>query len=375
MRFHWPLVFVWALAPSLVSAQAGGSVSGHVVCADTRNYCRFAAVTLQSVESVASATSKAGAQQKKQAHYTGVTGLDGSYQINGVAPGDYYALAILPGYMDPYNQLLSNLPADTPLTQEALDKALTRVTVAANHLSSADITLQRGASLSGTVHFDDGSPAIGVSIALFVKDKNGQWKNYTNRSGNATFSSIGITARTDDRGRFYEPALPHGTYIVEVEMQEFVLVPYTITGSNGADMNDQRQGALRIFYGDKFRMKEAKPIELGEGEDRSDIDIAISTDGLHSVRGSVSSKNGESITHGEISLADPDDKTPLRTTEIQNDGSFSFSYLPSGAYQITIKANNGEMEFRPFTSSLVVDSDLPGLSYTVSPTRSNATNQ
>ena len=189
MRLSKFLFFIYALAPAVVFAQATGSVSGHVLCADTRTPCRFAAVTLQRVESI-TATSKDNAQQKKTpAHnsgYTAVTGFDGSYQINGVVPGDYYALATLSGYLDPYDQALSNQPANTPLTSDALDKVLTRVTVGLNRLSTADITLQRGAALSGNVHFDDGSPAIGVSIALFVKDKNGAWKNYINKSGTAT---------------------------------------------------------------------------------------------------------------------------------------------------------------------------------------------
>src|ERR1700744_4074637 len=102
-----PLLFLaCTLAPSIISAQATGSVSGHVICADTRTPCRFATITLQSTESLTHATPKTGAQQKKGSTYTGVTGLDGPYQINGVAPGDYYVMPLLPGYLNLFDQLL-----------------------------------------------------------------------------------------------------------------------------------------------------------------------------------------------------------------------------------------------------------------------------
>jgi hypothetical protein len=376
MRLLRPIVFVCALVPSIVSAQATGSVSGHVLCSDTRTPCRFATITLQSVDSAARTSAKSRSQPKDTGVSRGVAGFDGSYLINGVAAGDYYVLAALPGYLNPVDQLLSDLPADASFSQEILDKLLPRVTITPNRQASADITMQRGASLSGTVRYDDGGLAIGFTIEVYLKDKNGQWKRYANRGGNEPLSAIGAAVRTDDRGHFYEPALPHGTYIVEAHLQEFIPLPLSITYNEGAIVSDQRQNALRIFYGDKFRMKEAKTIELNEGEDRSDVDITITTDGLHTVRGVVNSKSGETVEHGEVSLNDPDDKTPIRTTGIQNDGTFNFNYLPAGTYQITIHGNKGGQQFQPLTTTLVVDNDLSGLSYSVSPaTRANPANQ
>jgi len=378
MRLSRLLAFACALVPSVAFAQATASVSGHVLCTDTRTPCRFATITLQGVDSAARTTAKSQNQPKDTGVYRGIAGFDGSYQINGVTPGDYYVLAVLPGYLNPVDQLLSNQPPDAHFTQDVLDKVLPRVTVAPNRPASADITLQRGASLSGTVRFDDGGPAIGFTITVFLKDKNGQWKNYANRAGNEPLSAIGAAVRTDDRGHFYEPALPHGTYIVEAHLQEYIPLPLSITYNEGAIVSDQRQNALRIFYGDKFRMKEAKPVELSEGEDHSDIDITISTDGLHTVRGSVNSKSGEPIPNGEVSLSDPDDKTVIRTAGIQRDGSFNFSYLPGGTYQITIKGNSGkgETDFQSLNSTLVVDNDLTDLTYNLAPvSRSNGANQ
>jgi hypothetical protein len=376
MRFSRLLAFVCALAPSAVFAQITGSVTGHVSCSDTHTPCRFATVQLQTVQSVTHSTKSHAFDQKARNSYAAATGLDGSYEIDGVAPGDYYVLPRLPGYLDPFDQVLSELGNSESPTQDALDKILTRITVAPNRPVSADLTLVRGSSLSGVVRFDDGGAAINVAIELFLKDASGKWKKYSNRSGDEGFSAIGFASHTDDRGHFYEPSLPSGTYAVEIRLQEIALLPSSILGGNSVDTADTHGNALRVYDGDKFRLKDATPIKLGEGEDRTDIDITIPTAGLHSIRGSVSAKNGDTVDRGMVELADPDDKTILRTTSIQPDGTFSFNNLPSGTYTITMYPANHETSFQKFTSTLVVENDLLGLTYNVSPqTRSSRGNQ
>jgi hypothetical protein len=52
-----------------------------------------------------------------------------------------------------------------------LVQLLPRISVNTNRTTSVDLSLDRGAEISGTVMYDDGSPAIGAEIKLLLKDE------------------------------------------------------------------------------------------------------------------------------------------------------------------------------------------------------------
>jgi hypothetical protein len=179
--------------------------------------------------------------------------------------------------------------------------------------------------------------------------------------------------KTDDRGRFYEPALPSGTYTVEATLPEANLLPSGILGVQSINVELTTGGALHTFYGDKFRLKDAAVAEIKEGEDRAGVDITIPTGGLHALSGTITAQaDGRSITHGKVRLLDSDDKTVVRETSIEETGFFTFNYVMNGSYLVQIQPQSGAQGeklspgLEPMTVPLQVLSDLPNLSYSLS---------
>src|SRR6185369_13089123 len=92
------------------------------------------------------------------------TALDGSFLIPNVPPGSYYVTATLGGYPSPRlghedeGDALPPAPAGKPPVSDL------KITVQTDQAASIDIRLERGAAVSGTVRFDDGSPAVGVHV-------------------------------------------------------------------------------------------------------------------------------------------------------------------------------------------------------------------
>lgn len=374
------LLFAIALASSLpmVSAQVAttpkGAVSGHVHCADSNAPCRFASVTIQSAPPAKNVTAVPTGLQSHS--YAAATDIEGAFQIDGVAPGEYYILGRLSGYLSPYDLAYNEFKDDPSLAQDAFDVALDRITVAPGATATANLTLSRGASLGGTVRYDDGGVAINVAVQLFRKDSSGKWKPYTNSAGVSSLAPLGFAPHTDDRGRFYEPGLPPGLYVVEASLPEATVLPQTISGRQSLNVDVVSGNAMRVYDGDKYRLRDARPIDLHEGEVRGDIDIDIPTTGLRSIYGTVTAKSdGQSVTHGTVRLLDPDDKTTLRQTTLQEDGSFVFHYVVNGSYLVQIDAlaanGNGKASvgYEPLMAQLLVEADVPSAAYSLLPAK------
>lgn len=367
MRARLFLFASLAMTSAIIQAQSPeprpGAVSGHVYCADTRTPCRFASVKIQRVQADFHARKTGGKTLVPDTNsYSGYTGLDGGFLIGGVAPGDYYIHGTFAGYIDPFEAVFSEVQGEDAILLQSLEQALPRITVSAGLTTSSDLTLTRGAALGGMVRYDDGGLAESVNIVLYKKDKNAKW----NRYGDTLYAGYRMSSffRTDDRGRFYLPGLPAGSYIVEASLPQPHVIPGIGTGfsSDGAD-------SLRVYTGNKFRLKDASPIDVKDGEDRPDIEIDIPISGLHTLQGFITSKpDGRSVTKSTVSLLDPDDKSVLREAEIQQDGSFGLNYVVNGSYflKIAAKTDSEEDLFNPLSVPLLVESDLTDLAYTVS---------
>lgn len=375
---HILLAVTYLSGCSSLFAQTGssahGSVFGHVFCSDSHTPCRFASVLIESTPAPTSQSSAAASQERHS--YTATTDMDGAFTISHVVPGEYYAQARLPGYLSPSDLVTSELTPGARDFAKAVDTALIRCSVDDHQPALLNLSLTRGASISGTVSFGDGAPAIGMEVRLYRRDSAGVWKHYST-TGRGPEEIMSETEHTDDRGRFYRASLAPGAYAIDVGLPQLSVISKSITGSEGEEVTYTEQNALHVYSGDKFTLREARAIKLTEGEQRTDGDVSIPIAGLRTLEGTVSSKSaGQPLSSGAVLLINPEDGQVLRESPIGSDGRFTFHYVRDGSYTLTIdptkNLQNGEQQVSRFASlsaPLIVEGDASNLAYSL------ATNQ
>ena len=317
-------------------AVATTTVSGHVYCADTNAPARMASVILQPAGAIDAL--KPGGDNHVSSHGESVeTLLDGSFTIQHVPPGTYYVIASEPGYISPVASLF--LPASDHATTEdsaakRIPRSAPRITVQANLPVTVNVTLERGAAVSGTVLYDDGSPASGLHVMVLVRIKDGWVHLPSNPVGNSSYS-----ASTDDQGNYRISGLPARDYVLEAELN-LSKTTYSIDDHGSTSLSMNRFYSLSIYSGGKTRPKDAVSFSLSLGEERHGEDIEIPISRMHSVRGSiVAARDGHVINGGQLSLLYPDDKSEVSHTSLtKDDDGFSFSFVPEGDYILRVNS-------------------------------------
>lgn len=297
-----------------------GVVSGVVLCADTGKPARFATVALTAIPKPGEKNDQG--DPLPAAEIT-VTDLDGRFRMEAVPPGRYYAFATLEGYLDPSLSLdpdkLKALPTDRERHLYSIEHwkdHLTEVSVAVRRVSEISMQIDRAAEIDGAVTFDDGSPAIGMRFQLFRKTDKGGFADV----GLPLMDTWSIRAVSDGHGRYSLTNLPAGEFAV------CTLMP-----------TDSEQAAARVCLGNVFRRKNAKTVKVEAGETASGVDIEIPLTGMHSVSGFVNAlSDGHAISHATVRLLYADDREPARETDLVEDGTFTFEYVPEGKYILAV---------------------------------------
>ena len=292
---------------------ATGTVTGLVTCADTNGPARLAIVVLRPVPTAKSADPTAASKAVEARRV--LTLLDGSFSIPRVAPGTYLVLASMAGYISPLAVLgVSNedlLEPTGELRKRIVDRVPT-ITVDANGTASVNISLERAAAVSGTILYDDGSPAPGVEVRLRER-KEGKWVPVHNVAGDGMGSG---NSATDDHGNYRITGLPPlKEAIVETDLG---IQNSTLQFSkDGFSTNGGPSFTLAFYSGSALRLSDAKPFQLATGEERSGEDVSLPISKLHKVQGVLLSKRDEHVLNkGSVSLLFADDRTQLGSTEI-----------------------------------------------------------
>ena len=304
-----------------------GSVSGTVICSDTDKPARFATVTLVEIPRKDEKTDRSAAVERS------ITDLNGQFDLEAVEPGRYYAFADLAGYLSPEMSLdFERVKAISGDHAQLLDSIqqwkshLVEVTVRVQRASSITIPIDRAAEIHGTVTYDDGTPAIGMHfMALRRSDKDGWSKVGLRLLGEWSLEDV-----SDSRGRYSIVGLPAGEYIV------CALLPV-----------DDEDTATTVCLGNTMRPMSASPVKVETGEVVSGQDIVIPLTGMHTVSGTVTVLvDGHSPSRALVHLLYADDRKQMRKTSIDEDGSFSFSFVPEGHYilEVTSAADKPETD-------------------------------
>ena len=374
------LLAVLLLAARVLAAQspapppATGSITGHVVLGDSHLPARMTYVTLLPV-----IAAEAGDKKPALTSATVQTGLDGAFVMPNVLPGSYYVVAAKLGYAAPVpiDYLGSNNFDHAPKEmREVLAVTLTPVVVAANRTSRADVVLDKGAVISGTVRFDDGEPYSQAIVSLLYKDKSGKWTEFGAMEGLFSFSREG-GARTDDQGNFRLTGLPAGEYLLR-----------TTLGLGGADIDSPGTESTNdpdyrwdVYFGNGIRPSDAKIIQLKEGEQSNGNTIEIPLARLHSISGTILNlETGAPINRADVDLHNADDDSTCTITAINRaTGQFHFPYVAEGEYTLKVtkaadvppgSRSHDEKPLRTYADAsqpLLVKSEANGITISVKP--------
>jgi hypothetical protein len=343
-------------------ATANGMVRGVVIDAETKRPVRLAQVQLIEQGSV-----KDGTHGLLMAGNSfGRTNLEGQFDLQHVAPGDYYVIAQAPGYVSERTLLQVQQAAGADLG--SLLAALPQVHVGDGASGSAQVTLQRGGVLSGRAEWEDGSPAAGISLTAQVS----QGSRPALAPRVPGFGPAPLFATTDDRGGFRIAGLAPGDYVL------------MLTVNPGEPDGAVARGifaSVRVYAPGVFRLRDAQVYNMGRGDERSDAHITIDLHGLHTITGSASSTQpDEAVASGRISLLDADTNTPVSFGTVQPDGSFTLVAIPAGNYRLQISGASSRavargsdsttpiVNYKPFSQTVVVsDTDVTGLALSLTP--------
>jgi hypothetical protein len=359
-----------------------GAVIGQVTCVDTNAPARFAVVTLERVPEENEQTDKANERSQSAGftmNATATTDLEGRFAMDKVPVGKYFVVGILSGYMGPLSRFdHDDLKKVNEQTRKDMLRLVPAVTVEAGQTAQVAIRLDHASELSGTILYDDGSPAINLRVKLLRKTKTGEIASMDG----IMVPGFGAEVATDDRGRYRLIGVPPGEYAISVTMRLEKVAFAGLLGNGGLSISSMGGGSgeVSIYTGNGFRRKQARTTKVGEGEQLGGLDITIALTGLHKVRGTVTAKrDGHTLNKGIVSLVYEEDGQQAQYAEIDRDGNFELPWVPEDRY--ILRLSGGEdteliqkhefnsnfteektvKKYGPAETPLVVQADIPSV--------------
>jgi len=273
----------------------------------------------------------------------GSTNADGSYELTGVPPGNYFISASLPGYVTgKENQIFANLRPVNAVTDGKVDRV--------------DLDLIREGVISGVVTDADGKPVGRIPITITTEVT-------TAGAGPPKYAK---DLRTDEQGNYRITGLPPGKY--RVAAGHYPVTNATLFG---------RVGYRRMFYGDTTDESQAKTIDIAPGADiKIDLNVGSPVKTFTVSATIVDSQSGQPVTDmGYDVRVFENGKTigGAGTRGRSNDkGEIVIERVPPGEYMIVVPhvsgtlPVNGEIPQPPniFGESKhfeVIDKDLGGV--------------
>ncbi len=323
------------IAARAQNREALGAVTGRVICGDTQQPARLAHVVLQPVVDPNSPVldSSNKSRRTEGIFHLQAAGLDGSFTIPAVPEGHYYVIAEQDGYISPLalftREQLNN--ADEQM-QRRIARYMTPISVTTGHTTQTEVTLVRGAVIAGMVRFEDGSPGINVGVALLQRDDKGGWKTARTQR-----LASHVNDYTNDQGAYRFSGLPAGEYLVRASIElNSITLDHIFASQGSTSFGDGFH--LRVYPGDTFRPRDAKPMKVEEGENVTSLDVDIPLSKLYTLSGTVVQPgSGVPANAAHLALSFADTGEELVSVDVaSDDGSFRFDFVPGGNYVLKV---------------------------------------
>jgi hypothetical protein len=308
-----------------------GVVTGIVLCSDSGKPARFASVILTAVPQP---SDNYVASDPLNAAATGITDLEGRFRIEAVEPGPYYVFAWMPGYIDPvaslnatrFDGITDNKARQTDAIEQWKEHMIA-VSVKAHREASVSLSMDRAAEITGTVTYEDGTPASGMHFDLRRRVDEKTWTKVGMMESNPWV----FHSRSESHGQYKISDLLPGDYNICAQFPTY---------------DDEMPADWCL--GSTYRFKDAEIIKLRAGEVTKDVNIEIPLSGMHTISGTVSAMdNGHLLSRGTVRLLYADDHEMARELNVFNDGEFVFDYVPEDGFILQFAEFSEEVPVSP----------------------------
>jgi Carboxypeptidase regulatory-like domain len=259
--------------------------------------------------------------QQQGGNYTAVSATDGTFHIEGVAPGRYHLFAEHIGYVE-----------STSRGGRSEGRILT--VISSQQLKDIQIRFAAAATVTGRVTDEDGDPLQNAEIAVL---------RLTFASGRSRLQQAGAE-RTNDLGEYRVPNLPAGNYYISVSPPPDFKSLIDSESSASSDKKNSTRNSEKpstsyqtTYYPGTSDRSQAEPIQLHPG-DEFPANFSLTPSPTLVIRGSVA--NLPSGTSATIILQSSDFNVVFNGAEVHKDGSFVIRDVAPGAYTILASVDN-----------------------------------
>ena len=281
--------------------------------------------------------------QSEGGNYTALSGADGGFRIENIAPGRYRLFVERAGYqeIDKHHR-----------RSEGRMLTLT----AGQELKDVIIRLQAAAVIEGRVTDEDGDPLPEAQVAVLRR---------TFVAGRSHWEQAGAE-RTNDLGEYRIGGLAGGSYFVSVTpppdfgslIEATSNAPPELRQNVAASSEKVATAYQTTYYPGTRDRGQAAAIQLHGGDDFP-VNFLLTRSASLTIRGSV--VNLPLGSTAAIMLQSRDFNLVLNGAEMHKDGSFEIRNVSPGAYTILATVENGPVPMMARQSLQVTSTNVEGL--------------
>ncbi len=273
-----------------------------------------------------------------------ITGADGKFLIEGVAPGSYYFSVIHLGY------------ADKSYGEDSAGEGAAILTLAAGQkMADLIFRLQKYAAISGRVTDEDGDPVQYAYVEAVRRAK---------RRGKVIAEST-AQSLTNDLGEYRLFNLRPGQYCLRASPDSSERYLAAAVDQQGAASGAKTTNSYVVtYYPEVADFSRASAIELNAGDEIPSMDFSLIRNRTYKIRGQIvnlSESNSGPATGVNATSEDGSHSIGLHST-VNPNGSFEISGLAPGNYLLTAYGrDDGRISARGFARVAVVDADVDSI--------------